>query len=94
MTLSGRQIVCLGFGEWDAELWTNQQHLMSRLARRNEVLFLESLGLRQPRLAGRDLRRMASRVSRARGGCARRRRAARAVAARHPAARRAGACGA
>ena len=33
------------FGEWDAELWTNQQHLMSRLARRNRVLFVESLGL-------------------------------------------------
>lgn len=68
MTLDGRDIVCLGFGEWDAELWTNQQHLMSRLARRNRVLFLESLGLRQPRLAGRDLRRMARRVERAAAG--------------------------
>jgi glycosyltransferase involved in cell wall biosynthesis len=63
--LGGRDIVCLGFGEWDAELWTNQQHLMSRLARRNRVLFLESLGLRQPQLAGRDLRRMARRARRA-----------------------------
>jgi glycosyltransferase involved in cell wall biosynthesis len=68
VTLSGRDIVCLGFGEWDAELWTNQQHLMARLARRNRVLFLESLGLRQPRLAGRDLRRMARRVERAAAG--------------------------
>ena len=68
MTLEGRDIVCLGFGEWDAELWTNQQHLMSRLARHNRVLFLESLGLRQPRLAGRDLRRMARRVERAAAG--------------------------
>lgn len=68
MTFEGRDIVCLGFGEWDAELWTNQQHLMSRLARRNRVLFLESLGLRQPRLAGRDLRRMARRVERAAAG--------------------------
>jgi len=61
-------IVCLGFAEWDAELWTNQQHLMARLARRNRVLFLESLGLRRPRLAGRDLRRMARRVERAAAG--------------------------
>ena len=53
MMVEGRSIVCLGFGEWDAELWTNQQHLLSRLAGRNRVLFLESLGLRQPRLAGR-----------------------------------------
>ncbi|MEA2360952.1 MAG: hypothetical protein QOD71_97 [Thermoleophilaceae bacterium] len=68
MTLEGRDIVCLGFGEWDAELWTNQQHLMARLARRNRVLFLESLGLRQPRLAGPDLRRMARRVERAAAG--------------------------
>jgi glycosyltransferase involved in cell wall biosynthesis len=68
VTLEGRDIVCLGFGEWDAELWTNQQHLMARLARRNRVLFLESLGLRQPRLAGRDLSRMARRVARAAAG--------------------------
>jgi len=68
VTLAGRDIVCLGFGEWDAELWTNQQHLMARLAQRNRVLFLESLGLRQPRLAGRDLRRMARRVERAAAG--------------------------
>ena len=66
--LEGRDIVCLGFGEWDAELWTNQQHLMARLGRHNRVLFLESLGLRQPRLAGRDLRRMARRVQRAAAG--------------------------
>jgi glycosyltransferase involved in cell wall biosynthesis len=68
VTLAGRDIVCVGFGEWDAELWTNQQHLMARLARHNRVLFLESLGLRRPRLAGRDLRRMARRVRRAAGG--------------------------
>jgi glycosyltransferase involved in cell wall biosynthesis len=68
MGISGRDIACLGFGEWDAELWTNQQHLMARLARSNRVLFLESLGLRQPRLAGRDLRRMARRVERAAAG--------------------------
>jgi glycosyltransferase involved in cell wall biosynthesis len=65
MRIAGRSIVCLGFGEWDAELWTNQQHLMSRLAKDNRVMFVESLGLRQPRLAGRDLRRMARRVTKA-----------------------------
>jgi glycosyltransferase involved in cell wall biosynthesis len=65
MSIAGRSIVCLGFAEWDAELWTNQQHLMSRLAKANRVLFVESLGLRQPRLAGRDLSRMARRVGKA-----------------------------
>ena len=68
MKIQGRSIVCLGFAEWDAELWTNQQHLMARLARDNRVLFVESLGLRQPRLAGRDLTRMARRVRKALAG--------------------------
>jgi glycosyltransferase involved in cell wall biosynthesis len=59
-----RQIVCVGFADWDAELWTNQHHLMARLARRNAVLFVESLGLRRPQLAGRDVTRMARRMRR------------------------------
>jgi glycosyltransferase involved in cell wall biosynthesis len=62
--LRGRDIVCVGFADWDTDLWTNQHHLMSRLARDNRVLFVESLGLRRPRLAQRDLRRMARRLRR------------------------------
>jgi glycosyltransferase involved in cell wall biosynthesis len=62
--LEDQDIVCIGFADWDAELWTNQQHLMSRLAARNRVLFVESLGLRRPQLAGRDLRRIARRARR------------------------------
>ncbi len=62
--LEGRDIVCVGFADWDTELWTNQHHLMSRLARDNRVLFVESLGLRAPTLAGRDLARIARRVRR------------------------------
>jgi glycosyltransferase involved in cell wall biosynthesis len=63
--LSGRDIVCVGFADWDTELWTNQQHLMSRLARKNRVLFVESLGLRRPQLARRDVRRIFRRLRRA-----------------------------
>jgi glycosyltransferase involved in cell wall biosynthesis len=62
--IRGRNIVCVGFADWESDLWTNQQHLMSRLARENRVLFIESLGLRRPQLAGRDLRRMARRLAR------------------------------
>jgi glycosyltransferase involved in cell wall biosynthesis len=62
--LTGRQIVCVGFADWDTELWTNQHHLMSRLARDNDVLFIESLGLRRPQLAGRDVRRILRRLRR------------------------------
>jgi glycosyltransferase involved in cell wall biosynthesis len=62
--LQGRDIVCVGFADWDTELWTNQHHLMSRLARENRVLFVESLGLRRPQLAGRDLARIRRRLRR------------------------------
>src|SRR4051794_15730220 len=57
-TLRGREIVCVGFAEWNAELPTNQHHLMSRLAETNRILFIESLGLRRPQLRLRDLRRL------------------------------------
>jgi hypothetical protein len=62
--LRDRDIVCVGFADWDADLWTNQHHLMSRLAADNRVLFVESLGLRRPQLAGRDLRRIGRRLRR------------------------------
>ena len=64
MRLRGRSIVCVGFADWEAELWTNQQHLMSRLAATNQILFVESLGLRRPNLQGRDLRRIVARLRR------------------------------
>jgi glycosyltransferase involved in cell wall biosynthesis len=66
--LSGRDIVCVGFADWDAELWTNQHHLMARLAAENRVLFIESLGLRRPQLAGRDISRILRRLRRGLAG--------------------------
>jgi glycosyltransferase involved in cell wall biosynthesis len=63
-SLSGRDIVCVGFADWDSELWTNQQHLMSRLGAQNRVLFVESLGLRRPQLASRDVARIGRRLRR------------------------------
>lgn len=64
MTLSGRDIVCVGFSDWDADVPTTQHQLMRRLAVHNRILFVESLGLRRPQLAGGDLRRMARRLQR------------------------------
>ncbi len=58
MRLQGREIVCLGTADWATELPINQHHLMRRLAAHNEVLFVESLGLRRPQLASRDLGRV------------------------------------
>ncbi|HEY4897124.1 MAG TPA: glycosyltransferase, partial [Solirubrobacteraceae bacterium] len=66
--LRGRDIVCVGFADWDTELWTNQHHLMSRLAQENRVLFVESLGLRRPQIAGRDLTRIWRRLRRGLAG--------------------------
>ncbi|MHB8060727.1 MAG: glycosyltransferase [Gaiellaceae bacterium] len=62
--LHGSSIVCVGFADWESENWTNQQHLMSRLAGENKVLFIESLGLRKPTVSARDLSRMARRLRR------------------------------
>jgi glycosyltransferase involved in cell wall biosynthesis len=62
--LEGRDIVCIGTADWQTELPINQHQLMGRLAARNKVLFVESLGLRRPQLASRDLRRIGRRLVR------------------------------
>jgi glycosyltransferase involved in cell wall biosynthesis len=62
--LEGRDIVCVGSADWATELPINQHQLMGRLAARNNVLFIESLGLRRPQLAGRDLSRLWRRLRR------------------------------
>lgn len=64
MRLEGRDIVCVGTADWATELPINQHQLMGRLAARNRVLFIESLGLRRPQLASRDLRRIVRRLTR------------------------------
>ena len=64
MRLEGRDIVCVGSADWATELPINQHQLMGRLAARNNVLFIESLGLRRPQLAGRDLSRLWRRLRR------------------------------
>ncbi|UUY05546.1 glycosyltransferase [Svornostia abyssi] len=63
--MTRHDIVCVGFNDWETELWTNQHHLMARLAGAgHRVLFIESLGLRRPTVAGRDVSRMARRLVR------------------------------
>jgi glycosyltransferase involved in cell wall biosynthesis len=64
MRLVDRDIVCIGSADWATELPINQHQLMGRLAAKNEVLFVESLGLRRPQLAGRDLSRLWRRLKR------------------------------
>jgi glycosyltransferase involved in cell wall biosynthesis len=62
VTLADRDIVCIGFSDWRTDLLTNQQHLLVRAARDNRILFVESLGLRRPQLASRDVRRIGRRL--------------------------------
>jgi glycosyltransferase involved in cell wall biosynthesis len=64
--IGNRPVVCVGFNDWDNDVWTNQHHLMARLAAGgSKVLFIESLGLRRPQLgSGRDLRRIGRRLRR------------------------------
>jgi glycosyltransferase involved in cell wall biosynthesis len=64
VSVTGRDIVCVGFSDWNATILTNEQHLLTRMAADNTILFVESLGLRRPQIAGRDLRRMARRLVR------------------------------
>jgi len=62
--LHGRDIVCVGFSDWGKDLLTNEQHLLVRLAAHNRILFVESLGLRRPQVAGRDIKRILRRLVR------------------------------
>jgi teichuronic acid biosynthesis glycosyltransferase TuaH len=56
-------VVILSTADIDAPIWTNKQHIATRLVAEREVHYIESLGLRAPRLSIKDLRRIAARVS-------------------------------
>ncbi|NJP32134.1 glycosyltransferase family 1 protein [Micromonospora sp. HSS6-12] len=60
-------VLMLGTAEWDSPIATNQHYVARELARTSKVTFVESLGLRRPKLRRDDVVRMASRVRRALG---------------------------
>lgn len=61
--LAGHSVVCFSTADWDTLLPTNKHQVMLRLARRNRVLFLETLGTRAPSLAsGVDVARIGRRL--------------------------------
>lgn len=60
-------ILVLGTAEWDSPIATNQHYVVRELARLGRVTYVESLGLRRPRLNRTDLRRMAGRLRRSTG---------------------------
>jgi glycosyltransferase involved in cell wall biosynthesis len=61
--LDDKLIVCLSTADWDNPNWTNKQHIMSRLAKNNDVFYIESLGLRQPTIKSKDLTRIIKRLA-------------------------------
>jgi len=53
--IEGRDIICFS-NDWDSDP-LSKKHIMLRLARKNRVLWINSISNRQPTLSGRDLRR-------------------------------------
>jgi glycosyltransferase involved in cell wall biosynthesis len=60
------QILCFASADFEEPNWVNAQHLMWRLARRHDVLYVNSLGLRMPRATPRDARKILRRLRAAR----------------------------
>jgi len=56
------QIVILSTADYGAEVWTNKQHLAVGLAEVFDVTYIESMGLRTPKLSASDLRRVLRRL--------------------------------
>jgi glycosyltransferase involved in cell wall biosynthesis len=63
-------VLCVSTADYGAPSWTNKQHIASRLASELPVVYIESLGLRRPRLSRRDMRRILNRLSASRSPAA------------------------
>lgn len=60
--LEGRSIICFAH-DWDGDP-TSKTHIMRILARRNRILWINSIGMRRPRPSGRDIRRIGAKFVR------------------------------
>jgi len=63
--LEGKSIICFAH-DWDGDP-TSKTHIMRILARRNRVLWVNSIGMRRPRASGADVRRLADKLRRGLG---------------------------
>lgn len=61
--LEGRSIICFAH-DWEGDP-TSKTHLMRILARRNRILWVNSVGMRRPTATRRDLRRLLAKGGRA-----------------------------
>ena len=63
MTVFDGHVVMFSTAEWTSRYWTNSQHMAVHLAARGyRVLFVETMGIRWPRVTKRDVVRIARRV--------------------------------
>jgi len=67
MGLSDQNIICFASSSWEA-MWVNPQHLMSRLASSNRVLYINNIGLRSPKIKGADVKKIFDRLKGFLGG--------------------------
>jgi glycosyltransferase involved in cell wall biosynthesis len=65
--LEGHSIVCFAH-DWHGDP-TSKTHIMRILARRNRVLWVNSIAMRRPTASASDLRRMTTKLQRAIQGC-------------------------
>ena len=60
---TSKNVILFSTADWDNPFWTNKQHTAVQLAARGfTVLYVESLGLRQPKLKRSDLKRIVHRL--------------------------------
>lgn len=57
-----KPVVILSTADYRSKVWTNKQHIASRLAEQREVIYIESLGLREPTLNKEDVYRIIKRL--------------------------------
>lgn len=65
--LEGLSIICFAH-DWGGDP-TSKTHIMRILAKKNRVLWVNSIGMRRPTASGADFRRMASKLRRSFVGC-------------------------
>src|SRR5579864_755865 len=68
--IEGRDIICFA-NDWDSDP-LSKKHLVLRLAQRNRVLWVNSIGTRNPQVSARDFRRVADKIKKFAGGGERR----------------------
>ncbi len=65
--LQGQDIICF-CNDWDADP-LSKKHIMTRLARHNRILWINSIGNRRPTASARDMQRIAKKLREFARGC-------------------------